>query len=146
MLKLHDLRPAPGAHKEKTRVGRGEGSKGKTAGRGTKGTKARYQVRIGFEGGQMPLHRRVPKLGGFSNLRFKTTYQVVNIGRLTELYPDGGDVTPESLAAKGAVRAGELVKVLGNGEAGAAWRVSAHAFSATAREKITAAGGTVTQL
>ena len=94
----------------------------------------------------MPLHRRVPKLGGFSNLRFKTTYQVVNTGRLTELYPDGGDITPDSLTAKGAVRAGELVKILGNGEAGAAWRVSAHAFSATAKEKITAAGGTITQL
>ena len=146
MLKLHDLRPAPGAHKDKQRLGRGEGSKGKTAGRGTKGTKARYQVPAGFEGGQMPLARRLPKLKGFSNAQFKTVYQIVNTGRLTELYPDGGDVTPESLAAKGAVRAGELVKVLGNGEAGAAWRVSAHAFSATAREKITAAGGTVTQL
>ena len=145
-LKLHHLRPAPGARTAQTRVGRGEGSKGKTAGRGTKGTKARGQVSAGFEGGQMPLHRRVPKLRGFSNLRFKTAYQVVNTGRLTELYPDGGDVTPESLAAKGAVRAGELVKVLGNGEAGAALRVSAHAFSASAREKITAAGGTVTQL
>jgi large subunit ribosomal protein L15 len=145
-LKLHHLRPAPGARKARTRVGRGQGSKGKTAGRGTKGTKARGQVAPAFEGGQMPLHRRVPKLGGFSNSQFKITYQVVNTGRLTELYPDGGDVTPDSLAAKGAVRAGELVKVLGNGEAGAAWRVSAHAFSATAREKITAAGGTITQL
>ena len=145
-LKLHHLRPAPGARTARTRVGRGEGSKGKTAGRGTKGTRARGTVATAFEGGQMPLHRRVPKLGGFSNAGFKTSYQIVNTGRLTELYPDGGDVTPESLAAKGAVRAGELVKVLGNGEAGAAWRVSAHAFSATAREKITAAGGTVTQL
>jgi large subunit ribosomal protein L15 len=145
-LRLHHLRPAPGARTARTRVGRGEASKGKTAGRGTKGTKARGQVATAFEGGQMPLHRRVPKLGGFSNLRFKTTYQIVNTGRLTELFPDGGDVTPDSLAAKGAVRAGELVKVLGNGEAGAAWRVSAHAFSATAKEKITAAGGTVTQL
>jgi large subunit ribosomal protein L15 len=145
-LRLHHLRPAPGARTERTRVGRGQGSKGKTAGRGTKGTKARGKVAVAFEGGQMPLHRRVPKLKGFSNLRFKTAYQVVNIGRLTELYPGGGDVTPESLAAKGAVRAGELVKVLGNGEAGAAWRVSAHAFSAAAKEKITAAGGTVTQL
>jgi large subunit ribosomal protein L15 len=145
-LKLHHLRPAPGAHTPRTRVGRGGASKGKTAGRGTKGTRARGPVSEAFEGGQMPLHRRVPKLGGFSNLRFKTTYQVVNIGRLTELYPDGGDVTPESLAARGAVRAGELVKVLGNGEAGAAWRVSAHAFSAAAERKITAAGGTVTQL
>jgi large subunit ribosomal protein L15 len=145
-LKLHHLRPAPGARKARTRVGRGEASKGKTAGRGTKGTRARGQVAAAFEGGQMPLHRRVPKLRGFSNTEFKTAYQVVNTGRLTELFPDGGDVTPESLAAKGAVRAGELVKVLGNGEAGAAWRVSAHAFSATAKEKITAAGGTVTQL
>jgi large subunit ribosomal protein L15 len=145
-LKLHHLRPAPGARKARTRVGRGEASKGKTAGRGTKGTKARGQVSEAFEGGQMPLHRRVPKLRGFSNTQFKTAYQVVNTGRLTELFPDGGDVTPDSLAAKGAVRTGELVKVLGNGEAGAAWRVSAHAFSATAKEKITAAGGTVTQL
>ena len=145
-LKLHHLRPAPGARTARTRVGRGEGSKGKTAGRGTKGTRARGTVSVAFEGGQMPLHRRVPKLGGSSNAGFKTVYQIVNTGRLTELYPDGGDVTPESLAAKGAVRPGELVKVLGNGDAGAAWRVSAHAFSATAREKITAAGGTVTQL
>ena len=145
-LKLHHLRPAPGARTARTRVGRGEASKGKTAGRGTKGTRARGTVSGAFEGGQMPLHRRVPKLRGFSNAGFKTSYQIVNTGRLTELYPDGGDVTPESLAAKGAVRAGELVKVLGNGEAGAAWRVSAHAFSATAKEKITAAGGTVTQL
>jgi len=145
-LKLHHLRPAPGARKARTRVGRGEASKGKTAGRGTKGTKARGPVAVAFEGGQMPLHRRVPKLKGFSNTQFTTAYQIVNTGRLTELFPDGGDVTPDSLAAKGAVRAGELVKVLGNGEAGAAWRVSAHAFSATAREKITAAGGTVTQL
>jgi large subunit ribosomal protein L15 len=146
MLKLHDLRPAPGSHKEKTRVGRGEGSKGKTAGRGTKGTKARYQVPIGFEGGQMPLHRRVPKLKGFSNAAFKTTYQVVNIGRLAELYPGGGDVTPENLAANGAVRRGELVKVLGTGDLTVALRVSAHAVSESARQKIEAAGGTVTLL
>jgi large subunit ribosomal protein L15 len=146
MLKLHDLRPAPGSHKEKTRVGRGEGSKGKTAGRGTKGTKARYQVPIGFEGGQMPLHRRVPKLKGFSNAAFKTTYQVVNIGRLAELYPGGGDVTPESLAANGAVRRGELVKVLGTGDLTVALRVSAHAVSESARQKIEAAGGAVTLL
>lgn len=145
-LRLHHLRPAPGAHTARTRVGRGEGSKGKTAGRGTKGTKARGQVPESFEGGQMPLHRRVPKLKGFSNLPFKTTYQVVNTGRLGELYPEGGDVTPESLAAKGAVRAGELVKVLGTGDLRAPLRVSAHAFSAAAREKITAAGGTVTAL
>ena len=145
-LKLHHLRPAPGAHKAKTRLGRGEASKGKSAGRGTKGTKARGQVAVGFEGGQMPLHRRVPKLKGFSNLAFKTTYQVVNIGRLAELYPQGGDVTPEDLVAKGAVRTGELVKVLGAGDTGVALRVTAHAFSASAREKLTAAGGTVTEL
>jgi large subunit ribosomal protein L15 len=146
MLKLHHLRPAPGSRTERTRVGRGQGSKGKTAGRGTKGTKARGQVHLGFEGGQMPLQRRVPKLKGFSNLAFKTTYQVVNIGRLAELYPQGGDVTPEDLVAKGAVRSGELVKVLGNGDMGVALRVTAHAFSASAREKLTAAGGTVTEL
>jgi large subunit ribosomal protein L15 len=146
MLKLHHLRPAPGAHKEKTRVGRGEASKGKTAGRGTKGTKARYQVPIGFEGGQMPLHRRLPKLKGFSNARFTTTYQVVNTGRLAELYPSGGDVTPENLAANGAVRRGELVKVLGTGDLEVALRVSAHAVSSSARQKIEAAGGTVTLL
>jgi large subunit ribosomal protein L15 len=146
MLKIHHLRPAPGSRTARTRVGRGEGSKGKTAGRGTKGTKARGQVAPGFEGGQMPLQRRVPKLRGFSNLRFKVTYQVVNTGRLTELYPDGGEVTPEDLVAKGAVRAGELVKVLGEGDAGAPLRVTAHRFSASAREKITAAGGTVTEL
>ena len=146
MLKLHDLRPAPGSHRAKTRVGRGEGSKGKTAGRGTKGTKARYQVPIGFEGGQMPLHRRLPKLKGFSNARFKTTYQVVNTGRLAELYPAGGDVTPEGLAASGAVRRGELVKILGNGDLGVALRVSVHAVSESARQKIEAAGGTVTLL
>ncbi|HUY46811.1 MAG TPA: 50S ribosomal protein L15 [Streptosporangiaceae bacterium] len=146
MLKIHHLRPAPGSRTARTRVGRGEASKGKTAGRGTKGTKARGQVHAGFEGGQMPLQRRVPKLKGFSNSRFKTTYQVVNIGRLTELYPDGGEVTPEDLAARGAVRAGELVKVLGQGDAGAALRVTAHAFSASAREKIAAAGGTATEL
>jgi large subunit ribosomal protein L15 len=145
-LKIHHLRPAPGSHKARTRVGRGEASKGKTAGRGTKGSKARGQIAPGFEGGQMPLHRRLPKLKGFSNLRFKTTYQVVNTGRLAALYPDGGDVTPADLVAKGAVRPGELVKVLGQGEAGAPLRVTAHAFSASAREKITAAGGTVTEL
>jgi len=146
MLKLHDLRPAQGAHRAKTRVGRGEGSKGKTAGRGTKGTKARYQVPPGFEGGQMPLHRRLPKLKGFSNARFKTTYQVVNTGRLTELFPSGGDVTPETLAANGAVRRGELVKVLGDGDVTVALRVSAHAVSESARQKIEAAGGTVSLL
>jgi large subunit ribosomal protein L15 len=146
MLKLHDLQPAPGSHKAKTRVGRGEGSKGKTAGRGTKGTKARYQVPLGFEGGQMPLHRRVPKLKGFSNAEFKTVYQVVNVGRLAELYPKGGDVTPENLNANGAVRKGELVKVLATGDVNVALRVSAHAVSESAKRKIEAAGGTVTLL
>ena len=146
-LKIHHLRPAPGSRTPRTRLGRGEASKGKTAGRGTKGSKARGQVAAGFEGGQMPLHRRLPKLKGFSNLRFKTTYQVVNTGRLAELYPKGGDVTPEDLVAKGAVRSGELVKVLGSGDGvPKGLRVSAHAFSAAAREKITAAGGTVTEL
>jgi large subunit ribosomal protein L15 len=145
-LKLHHLRPAPGARTARTRVGRGEASKGKTAGRGTKGTKARNTVAGGFEGGQMPLHRRLPKLKGFSNLRFKTTYQVVNTGRLARLFPDGGDVTPEDLVARGAVRSGELIKVLGSGEAASGLRVTAHAFSASAREKITAAGGSVTEL
>ncbi len=145
-LRLHHLRPAAGARKARTRVGRGEASKGKTSGRGTKGTKARSQVPASFEGGQMPLHRRVPQLPGFSNLRFKTTYQVVNTGRLAALYPEGGDVTPESLAAKGAVRSGELVKILGTGEVTVPLQVTAHAFSASAREKITAAGGTVTTL
>jgi len=145
-LRLHHLRPAPGARTARTRVGRGDASKGKTAGRGTKGTKARDRVPASFEGGQMPLHRRLPQLKGFSNLRFRTTYQVVNIGRLAELYPEGGDVTPEDLAAKGAVRAGELVKVLGTGDVSTPLRVTAHAFSASAKEKITAAGGTVTTL
>ena len=145
-LKIHHLRPAPGARTERTRVGRGEASKGKTAGRGTKGSKARRQIPEYFEGGQMPLHRRLPKLKGFSNARFKTTYQVVNLDRLAALYPEGGAVTPANLAAKGAVRPGELVKVLGQGEVSSALHVSAHGFSASARAKITAAGGTVTEL
>lgn len=145
-LKLHHLRPAPGAHTGRMRVGRGEGSKGKTAGRGTKGTKARGQVPARFEGGQMPLHRRIPQLRGFSNALFRTSYQVVNTGRLAELYPEGGDVTPDDLVSRGAVRAGELVKVLGQGDASQGLRVTAHAFSASAREKIETAGGTVTTL
>ena len=145
-LKIHHLRPAPGSHTKKTRVGRGEGSKGKTAGRGTKGSKARTNVPAAFEGGQMPLHRRLPKLKGFSNSRFKITYQVVNLNRLSALYPDGGDVTPEDMAARGACRRGELVKILGTGEAVSGLRVTAHAFSASAIEKITAAGGTTTAL
>jgi len=145
-LKLHHLRPAPGAHKTKTRVGRGEASKGKTAGRGTKGTKARNQVPRGFEGGQMPLHRRIPKLKGFSNAGFGTSYQVVNVGRLAALFADGGTVTPETMVAKGAARKGELIKVLGTGDLSVALRVTAHAFSASAKEKIQAAGGSVTEL
>ena len=145
-LKLHHLRPAPGARTAKTRLGRGEASKGKTAGRGTKGTKARNTMRLGFEGGQMPLYRRVPKLKGFSNAGFTTTYQVVNTGRLAELYPSGGDVTPDDLVANGAIRKGERVKVLADGEISVALRVSAHAFSASARDRIVGAGGSVTEL
>jgi large subunit ribosomal protein L15 len=145
-LKVHHLRPAPGSHTPKTRKGRGEASKGKTAGRGTKGSKARTSISPAFEGGQMPLHRRLPKFKGFSNALFKTTYQVVNLDRIAALYPSGGDVTPEDLAARGAVRSGELVKVLGSGEAVSGLRVTAHAFSASAVEKITAAGGTATTL
>ncbi|HET9654500.1 MAG TPA: 50S ribosomal protein L15 [Kineosporiaceae bacterium] len=142
-LKVHHLRPAPGSRTPKTRVGRGEGSKGKTAGRGTKGTKARYQVPASFEGGQMPLHMRLPKLRGFKN-PFRVEYQVVNLERLASLYPQGGEVTVADLVAKGAVRDGSPVKVLGDGELTVALQVSVNAFSASAREKITAAGGTAT--
>jgi large subunit ribosomal protein L15 len=144
-LKVHHLRPAPGAHTPKTRVGRGEGSKGKTAGRGTKGSKARSQVSAAFEGGQMPFHMRVPKLKGFHN-PFKTTYQVVNLDRLAALFPDGGEVDPEVLAERGAVRKGHLVKILGDGQVGVKLAVKAHAFSASAREAIVAAGGSATTL
>src|SRR5689334_17778908 len=144
-LKLHHLRPAPGAHKAKTRVGRGEASKGKTAGRGTKGTKARYQVPEAFEGGQMPFHMRVPKLKGFKN-PFRTEYQVVNLDRLSALFPDGGAVDPDVLAARGAVRRGQLVKILGTGDVSVALQVTAHAFSGTAAEKIAAAGGSTARL
>jgi len=144
-LKLHHLRPAPGAKKPKTRVGRGEGSKGKTAGRGTKGTGARYQVPAGFEGGQTPIHMRLPKLKGFKS-PFKVTYQVVNLDRLEALFPDGGEVTPESLLAKGAVRPRQPVKILGTGEINVAVQVSAHAFSGAAKTKIEAAGGSATTL
>jgi large subunit ribosomal protein L15 len=144
-IKLHDLRPAPGSKTKRTRVGRGEGSKGKTAGRGTKGTKARKNVPATFEGGQMPIHMRLPKLKGFKN-RFGTTYQVVNAGRLAELFPEGGTVGPDELVGAGAVRAGLPVKVLGTGEIGVALQVSAHAFSGSAKTKITAAGGSVTEL
>ncbi|KGN33519.1 50S ribosomal protein L15 [Knoellia flava TL1] len=142
-LKVHHLRPAPGAKTAKTRVGRGEGSKGKTAGRGTKGSKARYQVPERFEGGSTPLHMRLPKLRGFKN-PFKTEYQVVNLDKLSSLYPQGGDVTVEDLVAKGAVRRGHLVKVLGTGEISVAVNVTADKFSATAKEKIEAAGGSTT--
>jgi large subunit ribosomal protein L15 len=142
-LKLHHLRPAPGARTAKTRVGRGEASKGKTAGRGTKGTKARYQVPAAFEGGQMPIHMRLPKLKGFRN-PFKVEFQVVNLDRLGELFPDGGQVTVEDLVAKGAVRSGQPVKVLGQGELSVKVDVAVQACSASAREKIEAAGGTVT--
>ena len=142
-IKIHDLRPAPGAHKAKTRVGRGEGSKGKTAGRGTKGTKARYQVRPGFEGGQLPLHMRLPKLRGFKN-PFRTEYQVVNLKRIQELFPEGGEVTVETLVAKGAVRKNELVKVLGDGDITVKVNVVVDKASASAISKIEAAGGSVT--
>ncbi|WP_156722936.1 50S ribosomal protein L15 [Streptomyces apocyni] len=144
-LKVHNLRPAPGAKTAKTRVGRGEASKGKTAGRGTKGTKARYQVPERFEGGQMPLHMRLPKLKGFKN-PFKTEYQVVNLDKLAALYPQGGEVTVADLVAKGAVRKNSLVKVLGQGEVSVALQVTVDAVSGSAKEKIAAAGGTVTEL
>ncbi|CAB4613360.1 unannotated protein [freshwater metagenome] len=143
-LKVHHLRPAPGAKTERTRKGRGEASKGKTAGRGTKGTKARYQVPARFEGGQMPLHMRLPKLKGFKNPN-KVEFQVVNIAMLVKLFPAGGDVTVDDLVAKGAVRKGHPVKVLGQGDIAVAIKVSADAFSSVARDKIVAAGGTVTE-
>ncbi len=142
-LKVHHLRPAPGAKTARTRVGRGEGSKGKTAGRGTKGTKARYQVPAHFEGGSTPIHMRLPKLRGFKN-PFRTTFQVVNLDRISALYPEGGSVTVEDLVAKGAVRAGQPVKVLGTGELTVAVEVTVDAFSATARDKIEQAGGSAT--
>jgi len=144
-LKLHHLRPAPGAKKAKTRVGRGEGSKGKTAGRGTKGTKARYQVPVGFEGGQIPIHMRLPKLKGFTN-PFRVEYQVVNVDRIGTLFPKGGKVDVDALVAVGAVRKDRPVKVLGGGDLSVAVQVSAHHFSGSARSKIEAAGGSVTEL
>jgi large subunit ribosomal protein L15 len=144
-LKVHHLKPAPGSHTKKTRVGRGEGSKGKTAGRGTKGTKARYQVPAGFEGGQMPIHMRLPKLKGFKN-RFRVEYQVVNVDMLSKLFPEGGTVGVDELVTAGAVRKGQPVKVLGDGELSVKLDITANAFSGSAREKITAAGGSVTQL
>jgi large subunit ribosomal protein L15 len=145
-IKVHHLRPAPGAKTDRMRVGRGEGSKGKTAGRGTKGTKARYQVSAAFEGGQMPIHMRLPKLKGFKN-KNKVVFQVVNLDRLAELFPQGGQVGPAELADAGAVRRGQPVKVLGAGELGGVkLQVSAHAFSGSAKEKIEAAGGSTTEL
>lgn len=144
-LKLHHLRPAPGAKTAKTRVGRGEGSKGKTAGRGTKGTGARKNVPQNFEGGQMPIHMRLPKLKGFKN-PFRVEFQVVNVGRIAELFPKGGDVTVLDLVQVGAVRSGSLVKVLGKGEVPVALNVSAHAFSGSAKSKLEAAGGNANEL
>ena len=144
-LKLHHLRPAPGAKTAKTRVGRGEASKGKTAGRGTKGTGARKNTPAGFEGGQMPIHMRLPKLKGFKN-PFKVTFQVVNLDRLGESFPDGGSVDVDALVAKGLVRAGHPVKVLGSGDISVKVDVTAQAFSSSAKEKIEAAGGTTTVL
>ena len=144
-LKLHHLRPAPGAKTAKTRVGRGEASKGKTAGRGTKGTKARYQVPVAFEGGQMPIHMRLPKLKGFKN-PFKVEFQVVNLDRLAELFPQGGQVGPAELVEAGAVRKNQPVKVLGDGEISVKIQITADKFSASAKEKIAAAGGTATEL
>jgi large subunit ribosomal protein L15 len=144
-LKVHHLRPAPGAKTAKTRVGRGQGSKGKTAGRGTKGSKARKTMGENFEGGQMPLHMRLPKLRGFKN-PFRVEYQVVNVARLGELFPDGGEVGVDELVAVGAVRAGLPVKILGNGDLSVALQVSANAFSGSAKEKIAAAGGSTTEL
>ena len=145
VIKLHDLKPAPGSKTAKTRVGRGEGSKGKTAGRGTKGTKARYQVPASFEGGQMPIHMRLPKLRGFRN-PFRVEFQVVNLDRIGVLFPEGGTVGVEELVAKGAVRKGQPVKVLGQGDLGVAVQVTAHKFSASAKEKIAAAGGSTTEI
>ncbi|GAA5155143.1 50S ribosomal protein L15 [Nocardioides marinquilinus] len=142
-LKLHNLKPAPGAKKAKTRVGRGEGSKGKTAGRGTKGTKARGQVPVGFEGGQMPIHMRLPKLKGFKN-PFRVEFQVVNLDRLAKLFPEGGQVSKQDLVDRGAVRRKQPVKVLGQGTIDVKVDVTVDAFSASAKEKIEAAGGSIT--
>jgi large subunit ribosomal protein L15 len=144
-LKVHHLRPAPGAKTAKTRVGRGGASKGKTAGRGTKGTKARDRVPERFEGGQMPVHMRLPKLRGFKN-PFRVEYQVVNLDKLAMLYPDGGSVTVGDLVRKGAVRDGLPVKILGTGDISVALDVQAHKFSASAKEKIAAAGGSTTEV
>ena len=144
ILQMHDLKPAPGAKKDRTRVGRGEGSKGKTSGRGDKGTKKRYQVRPGFEGGQLPLYMRLPKLRGFKN-PFKKEYQVVNVAVLAELFPQGGEITVADLVAKGAVRNGFPVKVLGDGEVSAAYTLKGVKASASAKSKIEAAGGSISE-
>src|ERR1700754_952766 len=144
-IKLHDLRPAPGSQTKPTRVGRGEGSKGRTDGRGTKGSKARKNVPVTFEGGQMPIHMRLPKLKGFRN-RFRTEYEIVNVGDINRLFPQGGSVGVDELVAKGAVRKNSLVKVLGDGKLTAKVDVTAHKFSGSARERITAAGGSATEL
>ncbi len=144
-LKVHHLRPAPGAKTAKTRVGRGEGSKGKTAGRGTKGTKARYQIKAGFAGGQLPLHMRLPKLRGFKN-PFRVEYQVVNLDKISELFPNGGTITVADLVEKGAVRKNQPVKVLGTGDITVKIDVTVDAYSTSAKEKIAAAGGSTTEL
>ena len=144
ILQMHDLKPAPGAKRDRIRVGRGEGSKGKTSGRGDKGTKKRYQVRPGFEGGQLPLYMRLPKLRGFKN-PFKKEYQVVNVAALAELFPQGGEITVADLVAKGAVRNGFPVKVLGDGEVSAAYTLKGVKASASAKSKIEAAGGSISE-
>ena len=144
ILQMHDLKPAPGANKDRIRVGRGEGSKGKTSGRGDKGTKKRYQVRPGFEGGQLPLYMRLPKLRGFKN-PFKKEYKVVNVAVLEELFPQGGEITVADLVAKGAVRNGFPVKVLGDGEVSAAYTLKGVKASASAKSKIEAAGGSISE-
>ena len=144
-LKMHHLRPAPGAKKQKTRKGRGEASKGKTSGRGGKGTHARNTVRAGFEGGQMPLHMRLPKLRGFKNPE-GIEYQAVNVATLNALFPKGGSIGVNEIVASGAARKGLPIKILGNGEISVALTVTAHAFSSSAQEKITAAGGKINAL
>jgi large subunit ribosomal protein L15 len=144
-LKVHHLRPAPGAKTAKTRVGRGEGSKGKTAGRGTKGSGARRNIPENFEGGQMPMHMRIPKLRGFKN-PFRVEFQIVNLDRISELFPEGGQIGVGDLVSAGAVRPGHPVKVLGQGEITVPVQVTVDAFSASAKDKIAAAGGSTTEL
>ena len=144
ILKLHHLRPAPGSKKDRIRVGRGEASKGKTSGRGTKGTKARYQVRPGFEGGGVRLVMRTPKLRGFKN-PFRIEYQVVNLEKLAEHFPQGGAVTIADLVNKGLVRSNEPVKVLGSGDISVKLDVKVDKVSEQAKSKILAAGGSVSK-